>query len=754
MRTDRLNLSKLGATGVTTLLLPFSATAHPMITPAGLMNFAEFSLIALGLLAAVLFIQHTRMLRSRERDFRERLDALPHIVWRTDTRNELLNLSGAFGRLTGMSPASASITDWIDVIHPDDREQAYRLWGAAMKDGRPFTTDYRMRMADGSYRHFESQGVPIVDSEGEISEWVGSIIDIHERKQAELALLEKEASLRLAVEGANIGFWDWNLSTNSIRFSQQWKTQLGLTSNKFPETLEFFQYLIHPDDQEKVLALKTQIQNNPRGQFSIEYRLAHTDGEHRWMLSPATVIEDPQTRERHLIGANIDISERKAAEQRMAHQASHDELLNLPNRRELNAQLGKVIARNQEAALILIDLDDFKSTNDSMGHEVGDTLLQAVRNRLQSCLGQGDLLYRPEGDEFAVLVENYGDREALLGLGYRLLNRLAEPLNIDQQRIFITATLGISLYPEHGDQPEQLMRFADAALYRGKRSGKNCVRVFDPSITADMQEWNHLKNALKCAIENNELSVAFQPQIELRSGRVVGFEALARWLSLDLGHITPERFIPIAEAAGMIDQVSQSVVAQSLNLIQQWTEEQRKALYVAINISTHQLHDATFVSRIKQQVREAGIPCHCIELEITETSIMQDIDIALTALRELSEAGFRLAIDDFGTGYCNLSYLKQMNVERLKIDSSFVRDMNASNSDGKIVQAIIALSHSLGLEVTAEGVEHPDQVELLHAMGCEQAQGYYFAKPMPAEHVQIYLDPDMSNVTPITSRKP
>ncbi len=298
------------------LLLPRPLMAHPLITPAGIISFLEsIALIVIGIGITLLFLRK-RQQRNRERDFSQRLDALPHIVWRTNTKNGLLNLSGAFGRLTGKSPASADINDWIDVIHPDDRQQAQQLWGDAMERGRPFLTDFRMRMADGSYRHFESQGIPIVDGKDEISEWIGTIIDIHERKLGEIALREKDANLRLAVEGANIGFWSWNIHDNSMRFSEQWQQQLGLTQRSFPHTAEFFQFLIHPDDLGSVLALKKKIEKNPRGHHSIEYRLRHADGNYRWMLSPATVIENPQDQTMSVIGANIDISDRKDSGQK------------------------------------------------------------------------------------------------------------------------------------------------------------------------------------------------------------------------------------------------------------------------------------------------------------------------------------------------------------------------------------------------------------------------------------------------------
>ncbi len=304
------------------LLRPAAVIADPLITPAGIINFVEsIALILIGIGITLLFL-HKRQQRNRELDFSQRLDALPHIVWRTNTQNGLLNLSGAFGRLTGKSPASASINDWIDVIHPDDRQRAEQLWGDAMEHGHPFLTDFRMRMADGSYRYFESQGIPIVDGKDEISEWIGTIIDIHDRKLGEIALREKDVNLRLAVEGANIGFWSWNIDDNSMRFSEQWQQQLGLANKSFPHTAEFFQFLIHPDDLGNVMALKKAIEKNPRSHHSLEYRLQHADGTYRWMLSPATAIENPQSKTVSVVGANIDITDRKVSRQHLEYQAS------------------------------------------------------------------------------------------------------------------------------------------------------------------------------------------------------------------------------------------------------------------------------------------------------------------------------------------------------------------------------------------------------------------------------------------------
>lgn len=719
--------------------------------------FVVVTTVLFYLLVYHLVSRNLKQRNDRERQFRKQLDALPHIVWHTDASGQLINISGAYSRLTGISLANASPSDWINALHPNERAEILDTWAHALGRGKTYTSEFRMRMVNGTYRFFESQGTPIFDQDGVIIQWIGTIIDIHERKQAELALAEKEANLRLAVEGANIGFWDWNIGAGTIDYSDQWKKQVGLDGCQLPRTLGFFQRLIHADDFTAVIALKERIESNPKGSYCIEYRLAHSDGSYRWMLSPATIIRDDNGEIVRLLGANIDITDRKEAEQQLEYQAMHDELLGLPNRRKMKHILNKLIDVNANrvggAGVIAIDLDDFKALNDSIDHGTGDEVLRAVAERINNCLGDNDLLCRPDGDEFVVIVRGDVGREAVLLLAHRIQRVFDDAFHIGNHRLFFTATLGISLYPDHGQESELLLRYADAALHRGKHSGKNCIQLFDPGIASELQEWSHLKNALQAALSRNELSVVFQPQVDVDRGHIIGFEALARWFSPTLGQVAPDRFIPIAENSGIIDIIGEFVLAKALAFVASWSEERRRTTRVAVNISARQLLRSGFAAHIKQMVRAANIPNRCIELEITETSIMQNFDMAASVLNELTEAGFSLAIDDFGTGYCNLSYLKRLQVNTLKIDRSFIQDMTADNSDGQIVEAIIALAHKLGMSVIAEGVETHRHLAFLKTLQCETGQGYYFSKPLLSEDANLLMNPRASNVTAISKIK-
>ncbi|MCK5662949.1 MAG: EAL domain-containing protein, partial [Thiotrichaceae bacterium] len=443
-----------------------------------------------------------------------------------------------------------------------------------------------------------------------------------------------------------------------------------------------------------------------------------------------------------IIGVGRDITDMKITEQQLKrnelslhHLAHHDTLTELPNRLLLVDRLRQSIKKAERAsaglAVMFIDLDHFKEINDSLGHSIGDQLLQAVAARLKETIRKEDTAARLGGDEFTIILEQLEDSKYASKLAEKLLLAFKKPLKLRDREITITLSIGISLFPEHGNDTETLLRNADSAMYRTKNEGRNGFSMYTEDLTIRAVERVVLEAALRKAIGNNELLLYFQPQIDLKNNKIVGAEALIRWIHPEEGLILPGRFIPLAEEIGLIDEIGMWVFETSCEKIVEWERAGYSELKVAINISGRQLMDHDFALKIRQVLDRTGCKPELIELEITEDYLIKHPERTVSQFNELRDIGMKIAIDDFGTGYSSLTYLKQFPISKLKIDYSFIRDVLVDTNDQAITRAIIALGQSLGLTVIAEGVESKQQHEFVLAEGCDEAQGYYYARPIP-----------------------
>ncbi|KAF7599050.1 MAG: hypothetical protein CGU29_09075 [Candidatus Dactylopiibacterium carminicum] len=432
-----------------------------------------------------------------------------------------------------------------------------------------------------------------------------------------------------------------------------------------------------------------------------------------------------------------DITERKANEARIAFLAHHDPLTSLPNRTLFQDRLEQALARCERnggrLALLFLDLDRFKTINDSLGHLAGDRLLQAVAERLRHCVRDTDTICRQGGDEFIIVLPDVLDSEVSARVAEKILRRLAEPFEIDGNALGTSFSIGIAVYPNDGRQASVLMKNADTAMYHAKESGRNTYRFFTEAMNANALERLQVENQLRQALERSELLLHFQPQVELSSGRIVGGEALLRWQSEVLGFVPPGRFIPIAEESGLIVPIGRWVLWEACRQAKRWLVEGQARVTVAVNISALQFRREDIVELVSQALAETGLPPSCLELELTESLLMEQAEDVLDTVQCLKNLGVRLSIDDFGTGYSSLSYLKRFAVDRLKIDQGFVRDMVEDPDDAAIVRSIIQLGRSLKLDVIAEGAESRTQVDFLISEGCREAQGYYFCPPVTPE---------------------
>jgi len=457
---------------------------------------------------------------------------------------------------------------------------------------------------------------------------------------------------------------------------------------------------------------------------------------------------------RLIISAVRDISERKEFESRILHQATHDALTDLPNRvmfREHVAHAMLHATRSEKLmAVLFLDLDGFKNINDTLGHEAGDELLRAVTGRLVGVLRQDDLIGRQGGDEFTILLQGFRIVQDIVYIVEKLLGAIAEPFVLGSNEMHVTASIGVTVFPFDDNEVESLLRNADTAMYQAKEAGKNCFRFYTAEMNAAMCERMEIENGLRHALEQGQFSLHYQPQTSIESGRVVGVEALLRWHHPELGMIPPAKFIPVAEESGMIVPIGEWVLRTACRQAKAWEAAGLPRLKVAVNLSARQFRQSNLLEMIGQVLQETGLDPQSgmLELELTESMVMRNVEESVVTLNSMHQMGLQLSIDDFGTGYSSLSYLKRFPINTLKIDQSFVRDITSDPEDAAIAVAIVDLAHSLKLNVVAEGVETREQLDFLSAISCNEAQGYYFSRPLAPDALEKFLREAMAGSVP------
>lgn len=513
-----------------------------------------------------------------------------------------------------------------------------------------------------------------------------------------------------------------------------------------------FVSLVMPEDMERMRSLLLSPRGIPTESFNVELRLRRAVDDKSGQDGPESITvsltgipmmgREGGRQASGLYGVARDISERKRAEEIISFQAYHDQLTRLPNRVLFKDRLELAIAQAQRRsgslAVMFVDVDRFKLVNDTFGHAEGDTLLRGIAERLSATLRRGDTLARLGGDEFTVLLPDVAQPEDAETIARKILEVLAPPFRLSHGDFRATVSLGIALFPRDGNDAEELTRAADIAMYQVKRSGKNGFRFFDPDLNSHYRERIALENDLRGAVERGELELHYQPQISLHRQRVVGMEALLRWNHPVHGMVGPAAFVPVAEEAGLIGDISRWVLEQACRQLADWREAGHDELRMSLNLSPHDFDSADVVGMVTDCVSRHGLPPSQLELEITESMMMQDAAGVAAKVRQLREAGLSVAIDDFGTGYSALAYLQKFPVSTLKIDRSFVRDLEGPATN-PIISAITGIARGFGLQLIAEGVERAEQVETLRTLGCDVMQGYFFARPAPAAEAGGWL---------------
>jgi len=473
------------------------------------------------------------------------------------------------------------------------------------------------------------------------------------------------------------------------------------------------------------------------GTQTYETSVRFADGSRHEVIFHKEVFHRPDGLIGGLVGTLVDITERKRAEAKALYLAHFDPLTELPNQLLFTDRIHQAIVHahrlNQQFAIFCLDLDHFKKINNAYGHLQGDKLLKKAGTRIASCLREDDTVARMGGDSFNLLLPNIGSDESAGKVAQKILDSLKVPFDLGEREVFAAASIGVALYPYDGHDASTLLKNADTALQRAKERGRNCHHFFDPAMNVRAENQMSLELRLRRAIEGNEFSLYFQPQVDAVSSRIIGAEALIRWHDPATGIIMPDLFIPLAEQTGLINTIGKWVLHAACAQATSWLESGQPVLRIAVNLSPRQFQRADIYRKVDQVLKETGLPPECLSLEVTESAVMQDVDHAIETLVRLKNLGVHLAIDDFGTGYSSLSYLKRFPIDLLKIDRSFIMDIPNVPDDIAIVSAVIAMAHQLNIKVLAEGVQSVEQRNILLSHHCDELQGYLFSKPLPAD---------------------
>ena len=668
------------------------------------------------------------------------IDTIPDLIWLKDIEGKYLACNPMFERLYNAREADIVGKSDFDFVEPELAEFFRANDRLAIEEGGSRSNEEFLRFADGSYEgFFDTIKTPMKNSSGEVIGVLGIARDITDRKHKEDALRRKDADLGAAQALAHIGSWRLDVFQNTLEWSDETYRIFGIEIGT-PLDYEMFLSRIHPDDLEKVdYAWKAALNGSA---YQIEHRIV-VDGEIKWVRENARLETDSAGNLVTGVGMVQLITERKLYEERLETLANYDLLTGLANRALLMSHLQNAIdqARRMKTqiALIMFDLDRFKDINDSYGHGAGDELLKLVATRFTSRLREGDLIGRLGGDEFAVILENLAQPEDAGRLAKEMIEALGQEYKLSAgAMIHIGASAGIALFPNHGDDAHTLLQHADAALYKSKSEGRGTYYYYTDELTESARKRIECETRLRRAIANDEFEVYYQPQVHLLTGRIVGAEALVRWNDPERGNVPPSEFIPVAEETGLIREIGEWVLNETCRQGKVWLDAGHR-LTLAVNLSAHQVRHQDIPKMVETALKKSGFAPNRLELELTESALMERQEEAVAMMHALRAHGIRLAIDDFGTGYSSLSYLKRFPIDVLKIDKSFIDDIPYDQDNMAIVTAIIAMGEALGFQILAEGTEREEQIAFLREKGCTMYQGYFKSRPVPAAEFEKLL---------------
>ncbi len=658
--------------------------------------------------------------------------------WEMDLASGEMSCSDEVFHIYGIpgSQAPVNLKRFMQSVHAEDRPLVQRHLELAPSLESPQGLEHRIVRPDGQTRVVYQLAELLRDSQGRPQRLVGAVQDITERRRSEEHMHLLARIFENTVEGILVTDANGVISMVNRAFS-------NITGFSAEEAIGQTPRLLSSQRQGREFFEQMWQSLLRQGYWQGEIWNRRKNGEAYPEWLAITAITDPQGRTAHYVGVFHDITEIKRNEEQISFQAYHDALTGLPNRLlfkdRLNMALAHAHRQREGLALLFLDLDDFKNINDSLGHAMGDQLLQAVSRRLVRWVRDEDSVARLGGDEFIMLLVGTHTPDYAVQVASRILETMAEPLRVHGQEFYVTASIGITVYPHDGQDAETLVANADTAMYRAKADGRNNYKLFTPAMNQEVVKRMELERSLRRALREGEFVMHYQPKVELVSGRVVGVEALIRWQRPGLGLVPPAEFIPVDEETGLIVPIGEWVLFTACRAAQGWRRQGFSDLRVAVNLSPRQFRQRNLVQLVSRALAESGLPAHCLELEVTESVVMHSVEDAILTLEHLSQLGVHLFMDDFGRGYSSLYYLKRFPMHALKIDRSFVSDIVNNPGDASIVDTIISMSRSLNLKVVAEGVETQEQLDFLKGLRCDQMQGFLFSRPLPLEELEALL---------------
>jgi diguanylate cyclase (GGDEF)-like protein/PAS domain S-box-containing protein len=658
--------------------------------------------------------------------------------WELDLVSDRLAWSDEICRIFEIDPQrfSPSYEAFLDAVHPDDRESVNRAYTESVKNRVPYDITHRLQMPDGRIKYVHERCVNYYSEQGAPLRSTGTVQDITGRKRGE----EMVARLGRVLDSSSNEIYVFDAATlRFVQVNEGARRNLGYSMEQLAEltpfdikpeyTRETFEAQLAPlrYRETEVLTFETVLRRKDGSRYPVEVRM---------QLFHA---ENPPV----FVAVITDITDRMEAREQLQFLAHHDALTNLPNRALFLERLDHALTRarwtKRPLAVLFLDLDRFKNINDTLGHDIGDSTLRVAAKRLTNCVREGDTVARFGGDEFTVLLEDLANSDDVPSVAQKILEALSRPFDVEGREFVVTTSIGISLYPSDGDDSLKLLRNADTAMYRAKEQGRNKYQFYSSEMSAKALEKFMLESSLRYALERQEFLLYYQPQVNLATGKVTGVEALLRWQHPELGLVSPTQFIPVAEETGLMKFIDEWVLRTACAQGQAWRSAGLPPLTMIVNLSGRTFNEPRMMETVSQALANSCFAPGMLELEITESVLMHNAQATVEMLEQLNRMGLKLAVDDFGTGYSSLSYLKRFPIHTLKIDQSFVRDVTSEADDASLVTAIIAMGHALQLNVIAEGVETPEQLDFLRRHGCDGIQGYLFSRPLPAEEITRLL---------------
>ena len=722
-------------------------------------------------------------LQSSEAEFRTLVESIPQIVWAAKPDGDHVLFNQHWMDYTGLSLEQSLGEGWIPPFHPEDRQRAAQRWQASLTSGELYEIEYRLRRADGVYHWMLGRALPMRDAAGNIAKWLGTCTDIDELKRAEQALQARARQQSLVASLGRIALAETDIDQvfsqaavavaegMGVEFSRLMllggedraclvKAGVGWDAGVVGQRLgvagehSHLEYVANAGAPVIFDDLRSEHRFEPSAMLPAHGVVSGIDVLIGGRDAPIGVLGAYARETRRFSSEDVGFLEsvvhtlysaieRTRTDERLAYMAQHDALTDLPNRLLLTDRLQVAVAHGERAgtrlAVLFMDLDRFKNVNDVFGHDVGDQVLREVAIRLKSCVRAEDTVSRQGGDEFLVVLPEIEAEQDAARVAEKLINALAHPFTLDGSEVVISGSIGIACYPENGSGPEALLRNADSAMYAAKDRGRNRYQFYSAEMNARAAERLLLEVDLRRAMELDQLYLVYQPQLDLGCMHVVGVEALIRWAHPHRGIIAPTQFIPIAEESGLIVAIGSWVLETACTQHARWVRDGLVDGTVAVNVSAQQFSQPDFVDVVAAALARSGLAPGRLELEVTESAVMRDLEEVLRKLQALCALGVKLAIDDFGTGYSSLSYLKKLPLHRLKIDQSFTQGLPDDRESGAIAQAIISMGHSLRFDVLAEGIETQAQQDFLKALGCNAGQGYLYARPLDGQACGQYL---------------